>query len=111
MKYIITESKVLSILEKYLNDIKWGIINYDEWEMTRLFFKDQMQFPEDAIFESYTDESDGEYPDQRVLLVRDEFFDKLSSLFSLTPGELSIFLTKWYNDYTGEKIDTVDFMS
>jgi len=54
MKYLINESQVLSIVKKYLDDIDWAVMDYNEWEMTRLFFKDQMQYPDDAIFESYT---------------------------------------------------------
>lgn len=114
MKYLINESKVLTILEKYLNDIEWSVMDYNEWDMTRLFFKDKMQFPEDAIFESYTEEEEEEEYDegtyQRVLLVRRDFFMKLKSLFGLTTKELANFLLKWYKSYTNEDVEILNFI-
>lgn len=110
MKYIVKESKVLPILKKYLDDINWGIMDYNEWDMTRLFFKDQMQYPEDAIFESYTEEDPDESVYERILLVRREFFMKLKSLFGLTTKELAKFLLEWYKSYTNENVQILKFM-
>ena len=53
MKYIITENRLNDIIFNYLDDIKWDIFDYTDWqygEMTRLFFKGESQSPEDAIF-------------------------------------------------------------
>lgn len=110
MRYIIKESKVLPMLKKYLDDINWGIVDYNEWEMTRLFFKDEMQFPEDAIFESYSEEDADESVYERILLVRREFFMKLKSLFGLTTKELAKFLLEWYKSYTNESVEALKFM-
>lgn len=105
MKYLINESQVLNIVKKYLEDIDWAVMDYNEWEMTRLFFKDQMQYPDDAIFESYTEEDEDEGISERILLVKREFFMKLKSLFGLTTRQLANFLLQWYQSYTNEKVD------
>ena len=114
MKYLIKESKVLSILEKYLNDIEWAVVDYDEWDMTRLFFKGQTNIANDAIFESYTEEEEEEEYDEgdykRVLLVRRAFFMKLKSLFGLSTKELSRFLLVWYKSYTNEDVESFNFI-
>lgn len=110
MKYLINESQVLNIVKKYLDDIDWAVIDYNEWEMTRLFFRDQMQYPEDAIFESYTEEDSDESIYERILLVKREFFMKLKSLFGLTTKNLAVFLLKWYQSYTNEKVEQLKFM-
>jgi len=110
MKYLINESQVLNIVKKYLDDIDWDVMDYNEWEMTRLFFKDQMQYPDDAIFESYTEEDSDESVYERILLVKREFFMKLKSLFGLTTKNLAVFLLKWYQSYTNEKVEQLKFM-
>jgi hypothetical protein len=110
MKYLINENQVLNLVKKYLDDINWGIIDYNEWDMTRLFYKDQMQFPEDAVFESYTEEDEDEGISERILLVKREFFMKLKSLFGLTTKQLSIFLLQWYQLYTNEKVEDLKFI-
>lgn len=110
MKYIIKENQVLNLVKKYLDDINWAVMDYNEWEMTRLFFKDQMQFPEDAIFESYTEEDEDESIYERILLVKREFFMKLKSLFGLTTRELAKFLLEWYQSYTNEKVEKLNFI-
>lgn len=110
MKYLINESQVLNIVKKYLDDIDWAVMDYNEWEMTRLFFRDQMQYPEDAIFESYTEEDSDESIYERILLVKREFFMKLKSLFGLTTKNLAVFLLKWYQSYTNEKVEQLKFM-
>lgn len=110
MKYLINESQVLNIVKKYLDDIDWAVMDYNEWEMTRLFFRDQMQYPEDAIFESYTEEDSDESIYERILLVKREFFMKLKSLFGLTTKNLTVFLLKWYQSYTNEKVEQLKFM-
>lgn len=110
MKYLINESQVLNIVKKYLDDIDWAVIDYNEWEMTRLFFRDQMQYPDDAIFESYTEEDSDESIYERILLVKREFFMKLKSLFGLTTKNLAVFLLKWYQSYTNEKVEQLKFM-
>ena len=110
MKYLINESQVLSIVKKYLDDIDWAVMDYNEWEMTRLFFKDQMQYPDDAIFESYTEEDSDESIFERILLVKREFFMKLKALFGLTTKSLSVFLLEWYRTYTNEKVEQLKFM-
>ena len=110
MKYLINETQVLNIVKKYLDDIDWSIIDYNEWEMTRLFFKDTMQFPEDAIFESYTEEDSDESIYERVLLVKREFFMKLKDLFGLTTKQLANFLLEWYRSYTNEKVEVLNFI-
>jgi hypothetical protein len=110
MRYIIKESKVLPILKKYLDDINWAVMDYNEWEMTRMFFKDKMRFPEDAIFESYTEEDTDEGAFERVLLVNRNFFIKLKSLFGLTSKELVKFLLEWYTTYTNERVEVFNFI-
>jgi hypothetical protein len=110
MKYVINESKVLPILKKYLDDINWTVIDYNESEMTRLFFKDEIQYPEDAIFESYTEEDEDEGTNERVLLVKRNFFMKLKSLFGLTTKELVNFLLDWYKSYTNENVEMFNFI-
>lgn len=114
MKYLIKESKVLKILEKYLNDIEWSVMDYNEWDMTRLFFKGQTNIANDAIFESYTEEEEEEEYDEgdykRVLLVRRDFFMKLKSLFGLTTKQLADFLMVWYKSYTNEDVEDLNFI-
>ena len=115
MEYIIPESRLKIIIFKYLNDIKWGIMDYtdSEWgNMTRLFYKGQSQYPEDAIFEAYDnedcigdEEEDEECPTERVLLVNKTFYRTLLNLFSLHNVELHQILIKWYESYTNETID------
>lgn len=110
MKYLINESQVLNIVKKYLDDIDWAVMDYNEWEMTRLFFRDQMQYPDDAIFESYTEEDQDEGIYERILLIKREFFMKLKSLFGLTTKQLAKFLLEWYRSYTNEKVEQLKFM-
>lgn len=110
MKYLINESQVLNIVKKYLDDIDWAVMDYNEWEMTRLFFRDQMQYPDDAIFESYTEEDSDESIFERILLVKREFFMKLKALFGLTTKSLAVFLLDWYRTYTNEKVEQLKFM-
>jgi hypothetical protein len=116
MKYIITESRLNNIIFKYLNDIDWEIADYNDWEfgqMTRLFFKNESQFPEDAIFEAFDNEDctevsiedDVECPTERVLMVNKAFYRTLLNLFSLHNVELHQILIKWYESYTNETID------
>ena len=116
MKYIITESRLNNIIFKYLNDIDWEIADYTdaEWgDMTRLFFKGESQFPEDAIFEAFDNEDctevsiedDVECPTERVLLVNKSFYLTLLNLFTLHNVELHQILIKWYESYTNETID------
>lgn len=116
MKYIITESRLNNIIFKYLSDIDWEIADYTdpEWgDMTRLFFKGESQFPEDAIFEAYDNEDctevsvedDEECPTERVLMVNKSFYHTLLNLFSLHNVELHQILIKWYESYTNETID------
>jgi hypothetical protein len=116
MKYIITESRLNSIIFKYLNNIDWEITDWDdsEWgEMTRLFFKNESQFPEDAIFESFDNEDctevsiedDEECPTERVLLVNRQFYLQVRDLFGLTNIEIHKTLIEWYENYTEETID------
>lgn len=115
MKYIITESRLNNIIFKYLNDIDWEIADYNdpEWgDMTRLFFKGESQFPEQAIFEAFDNEGcigdegeDEECPIERVLLVNKPFYLTLLNLFTLHNVELHQILIKWYESYTNETID------
>jgi len=44
------------------------------------------------------------------LLVKREFFMKLKSLFGLTTKNLAVFLLKWYQSYTNEKVEQLKFM-
>jgi hypothetical protein len=110
MKYIITESRLNDIIFKYLSDIDWEIADYTdaEWgDMTRLFFKSESQFPEDAIFEAYQDEDcfDDECENERVLLVNKPFYRQIMNLFGLTNIETHKILIEWYESYTNETID------
>jgi len=110
MKYIITESRLNDIIFKYLNNIDWEIADYTdaEWgDMTRLFFKSESQFPEDAIFEAYQDEDcfDDECENERVLLVNKQFYRQIMNLFGLTNIETHKILIEWYESYTNETID------
>jgi len=115
MKYIITESRLNEIIFKYLNNIDWEITDYHDWEfgqMTRLFFKSESQFPEDAIFESYEnedcigDEEEGqECPTERVLLINKPFYHQLMNLFGLSNIDTHSILITWYENYTNETID------
>lgn len=115
MKYIITESRLNEIIFKYLNNITWEIMDYHDWdygEMTRLFFKGESQFPEDAIFEAYEnedcvgDEEEGqECPTERVLLVSKSFYNTIMNLFTLNHQETHSALINWYESYTNETID------
>lgn len=115
MKYIITENRLNNIIFKYLNDIDWEIADYTDDEfgnMTRLFFKSESQFPEDAIFEAFDnedcigdEEDDEECPTERVLMVNKPFYLTLLNLFSLHNVELHQILIKWYESYTNETID------
>ena len=115
MKYIITESRLNNIIFKYLNDIDWEIADYTdaEWgNMTRLFFKNESQFPEDAIFEAFEnedcigdEEEDEECPTERTLMVNKLFYLKLKNLFGLTFIETHKILIEWYESYTNETID------
>ena len=121
MKYIITENRLNDIIFNYLDDIKWDIFDYTDWqygEMTRLFFKGESQFPENAIFEAYQnedcigDEEDEECREERVLLVRTQFYQQIMNLFGLDQQETNSILIKWYERYTNETIDdkTLGFM-
>jgi hypothetical protein len=115
MKYSITESRLNDIIFKYLNDIDWEIADYTdpEWgDMTRLFFKSESQFPEDAIFEAFEnedcigdEEDDEECPTERVLMVNKPFYLQLMSLFGLNSRETKKILIEWYESYTHETID------
>jgi hypothetical protein len=108
MKYIITESRLNSIIFKYLNNIDWEITDLDdpEWgNMTRLFFKNESQFPEDTIFEAYDAYSSDESENERVLLVNRQFYLQLMNLFGLTNIETHRILIEWYENYTEETID------
>jgi hypothetical protein len=115
MKYIITESRLNTIIFKYLNNIDWEITDWDDpkWgNMTRLFFKNESQFPEDTIFEAYEneacvgDESEDEIcPTERVLLINRQFYLQLMNLFGLTNIETHKILIEWYENYTNETID------
>jgi len=115
MKYIITESRLNNIIFKYLNDIDWEITDWNDPQlgnMTRLFFKGESQFPEDAIFEAYEDEVPigherefEERPTERVLLVNKQFYLTLLNLFTLHNVELHQILIKWYESYANETID------
>ena len=108
MKYIITESRLNSLIFNYLNDIDWEIADYNdpEWgNMTRLFFKSESQFPENAIFEAYDEDMFGEVENERVLMVNKPFYRTLLNLFSLHNVELHQILIKWYESYTNETID------
>ena len=115
MKYIITENRLNNIIFKYLTDIDWEIADYTdaEWgDMTRLFFKSESQFPEDAIFEAFEnedcigdEEEDEECPTERTLMVNKLFYLKLKNLFGLTFIETHKILIEWYESYTNETID------
>jgi hypothetical protein len=115
MKYIITESRLNNIIFKYLNDIDWEITDWNDPQlgnMTRLFFKGESQFPEDAIFEAYEDEVPigherefEERPTERVLLVNKQFYLQTMGLFGLTNIETHKILIEWYESYTHETID------
>ena len=123
MKYIITESKLNQVIFKYLNDIEWDVFDYTDWEygnMTRLFYKGESQFPEEAIFESYdyedcTDvsvEDDEECPTERVLLVNRGLYNTIESLFGLHFLQTQSILISWFENYTNEIIDdpTIGFI-
>ena len=115
MKYIITESRLNNIIFKYLSDIDWEIADYHDWEygeMTRLFFKNESQFPEDAIFEAFDNEDcigdegeDEECPTERVLMVNKPFYLQTMGLFGLSNIETHKILIEWYESYTHETID------
>ena len=115
MKYIITESRLSNIIFKYLSDIDWEIADYHDWEygeMTRLFFKSESQFPEDAIFEAFDNEDcigdegeDEECPTERVLMVNKPFYLQTMGLFGLSNIETHKILIEWYESYTHETID------
>jgi len=115
MKYIITESRLNEIIFKYLSNIDWEITDYHDWEygeMTRLFFKNESQFPENTIFEAYEnedcvgDEEEGqECPTERVLLVNKPFYNTIMNLFTLNHQETHSALINWYESYTNETID------
>jgi hypothetical protein len=108
MKYIITESRLNEIIFKYLNIIDWEIADYNdpEWgNMTRLFFKSESQFPEDAIFEAYDEDMFEESENERVLLVNKPFYLQLISIFGITNIYAHKILIEWYESYTNETID------
>ena len=115
MKYIITESRLNNIIFKYLSNIEWEIADYHDWEygeMTRLFFKSESQFPEDAIFEAFDNEDcigdegeDEECPTERVLMVNKPFYLQTMGLFGLSNIETHKILIEWYESYTHETID------
>ena len=107
MKYIITEGRLNDIIFKYLSNIDWEIADYNDWEMTRLFFKGESQFPEEAIFEAFQDEDcfDNECENERVLLVNKSFYNQIMGLFGLTNIETHKILIEWYESYTNETID------
>jgi hypothetical protein len=116
MKYIITESRLNNIIFKYFNDIDWEIADYTdpEWgDVTRLFFKGESQFPEDAIFEAFDNEDctevsvedDEECPTKRVLMVSKPFYHQTMGLFGLNRQETRSILIDWYESYTNETID------
>lgn len=122
MKYIITESKLNQVIFKYLNDIEWDVFDYTDWEygnMTRLFYKGESQFPEDAIFEAYDnescigDEEEGEEcPTERVLLVNRDLYNTIENLFGLNYPQTQSILISWFENYTNETIDdpTIGFI-
>jgi hypothetical protein len=123
MKYIITESKLNQVIFKYLNDIEWDVFDYTDWEygnMTRLFYKGESQFPEEAIFESYDNEDctdvsvedDEECPTERVLLVNRGLYNTIESLFGLHFLQTQSILISWFENYTNEIIDdpTIGFI-
>jgi hypothetical protein len=110
MKYIITESRLNDIIFKYLNNIDWEVEDYSDWDMTRLFFKGESQFPEHAIFESYNeqdviDNEQGGHEIVKVLLINREFYNQIKNLFGLDHGESHSILISWYENYTNETID------
>ena len=110
MKYIITESRLNNIIFKYLNSFNWEVQTYTDWDMTRLFFKGESQFPENAIFESYNEQDcvgndENCYSIVKVLLVNKEFYRQILNLFSLSNQETHTILIEWYESYTNETID------
>ena len=105
MKYIITESRLNNIIFKYLNNIDWEIADYNDWGMTRLFFKGESQFPEDAIFEAYDEDMFEESENERVLMVNKPFYLQTMGLFGLSNIETHKILIEWYESYTNETID------
>ncbi len=123
MKYIITESKLNQVIFKYLNNIEWDVFDYTDWEygnMTRLFYKGESQFPEDAIFESFDNEDcsevsvedDEECPTERVLLVNRDLYNTIENLFGLNYPQTQSILISWFENYTNEIIDdpTIGFI-
>ena len=112
MKYIITESRLNNLIFKYLNDIDWEIVSWNDpqlGDMTRLFFKNESHFPEDVIFEALEDDvpigHESEGPTERVLSINTSFYNTLINLFGLHHVEANQILIKWYESYTNETID------
>ena len=106
MKYIITESQIDRIVFRYLDEFEW-----QQWEthhdnMTRLFIKNEDQYPEDAMFEAY-DERESYYVEDsdvkfRKLLVNNKMWLTVGNLFSIPYSERGEVFLKWYNNHTGE---------
>ncbi len=102
MKYIITESQIDRMVFKYLNGFDWVKVKTSKYNTTRLFYKGEEQYPENAIFEAYNekDDSGGVY---RLLLIDKKLCMTIGSLFSITEYKyLEPLLLRWFNEYADD---------
>jgi hypothetical protein len=88
---------------KYLDGLDLvKVKEHSYYNMTRLFYKGDEQYPENAIFEAYneTDEEEGEY---RLLLVDNKLCKTIGSLFSITEFKyIEPILLRWFNEYADD---------
>lgn len=110
MKIVICESRLSNLVKNYLNDIDWFVTDNNDGFTVRLFFRDKMLYPEDAILQSSFDYDFDDATPITLLMVNRAFFGKLKSLFGLTSKELSKILLEWFREYTNEDVNYLYFM-
>jgi len=97
MKFIINESKINSLVEKYLNSFDWKVWNYSDDEVSvydgypgkRVFYTSSVDNPRHRY---RTDNDKKEY----ILHISDSFDQKFKGFFGF--GTKPWFLIKWFNE-------------
>lgn len=117
MKYIITErqyrllegeSRILTHLKKYLNDIDWIVYTPSNSGATRLYINGNDKSSDEQMFQ--VDTSPYEKNKPKRLLVKYALVYKLESLFGMSQEELSPILIDWFNEYTGDNTEELEII-